>query len=73
MSGDIIRLLEAKEDAVLHLDYRKARSSVEWGIAHGLISIPKPEPERPVNAKHSLAIKKGYQRAKNRRMKGILK
>lgn len=72
MNSDIIRLLESKEDSVLHFNYNDARRSVEWGIKHGLLKKPAPAPERVVDHRHGLAVSEGRHRAKRMRMKGLL-
>ena len=72
MNSDVIRLLEAKEDSVLHFNYDAARRSVEWGLKHGLLKKPALMPERAVDHRHGLAVREGRRRARRMRMKGLL-
>lgn len=72
MNSDVIRLLESKEDSVLHFNYDDARRSVEWGLKHGLLRKPSPMPERTVDHRHGLAVREGRRRARIMRKEGVL-
>ena len=72
MNSDVIRLLESKEDSVLHFNYDDARRSVEWGLKHGLLKKPAPMPERVVDHRHGLAVREGRRRARNMRKERLI-